>query len=728
MMPNPFGGAPNMLEGPLQAVPAPGEFGVQNMINNMFRRATDFYMKNPMDPFGNTSVFRKDGFDSVLRELRFAVIGVYREKSHPVNVEIFPTRITDATVIHTEYVEYIPIMPRMVPEGGVGPLQQQRRHSSTTRLELHKLNFEISREFESTQIGQWNVAENVIQLAQNFIRYHAHMAVAALMIPNYQDNGLNGREIMRQDLCKMIIRKRDRAWACHKWDNGLPRLLQMYSDEIFDRCGVRPTHALVPRGRKNLIRSMQSMTSAAIAGPDGPNRLLGDGADYLLIDGIKVMEIPEVPARFRKEETQLSSYPVTGEFIHLNIEPDQNPDGDLAWRMYNQFKDGGSWLAHKAAVEASVCFIKWNADAARHHRMAANRIAFENARAEAVDGDMYQINWYAIRKISAFFHMEDKEIFQTLHGFKAALVTVPEGFEDGFLQEYAQDNRIIAVPGVAAPGEDVMPGVRRPRVQEDHLLAATALGVTFTLKEIARVFSFMAYRFLYFRSEDGVLAVGGEETGETLLNVGELIRSSDGPSGMDIVTCSEMAGIHVANPNRFQRIPDMTYAGILGGGNATPLRHSYVWEENGMQKETFTELRAFKEAGFRQERGDLAKPSVFIMPIPLNEVIEDRPFHFTNGFFPDQSAQHDTPSWGGAFWFGKYMGFHKTEKYVECRNEPRTGNLEPPLVVFRGQKGYVDKYGHLVVIEGETHHGPWEENGAQRIRDRGERQYPVTKM
>jgi hypothetical protein len=710
MMPNAFGGAANVLEGPLQALPAPGEFGVQNMINNMFRRATEFYMKNPMDPFGSTSVFRKDGFDSVLRELKFAVIGVYREKSHPLNVVVFPTRITDANVIHTEYVEYIPIMPRMVPEGGVGPLMQQRRHSSTTRLELHKLAFEISREFEATQIGAWHVAENVIQLAQNFIRYHAHMAMAALMIPNYQDDGLKGKQINRIDLGKMIIKKRDRFAAVHKWDDGLFRLVQMVSDEVYERCGVYPTYGFFPRNRKNLIRSMRSATTACIAGPDGPDRLVGTGAEMMPIGRVNMMEIPEVPARFRQEESQLSSYPITGEFFHLNVEPDQDTEGPLQWELFNQFKDNGTWLSLKAAVEASVCFIKFDPEMDHH--------PFETARANAVGGDMYQINWAAIRKISNHYNMDDKEIFRSLHGFRAALVTIPGDLPAGYLA-----NRVIMVPGIAAPGGDV-----QARWTEAQLLAFTATGPTFTLPEIAKIWAPFCMRFLAFRMEDGVVTSGGEEVGETLVNVGELVRGSDAATGMDIVNASEQAGIHVANPNRFQRIPDMVYAGILGGGNVAPLKHSYKWTPDGRQELCYNEVEKFRLQGFRQEHNDLAKPSMFVMFVPLNEIIEERPFHFTNGFFPDQSPEHDAPSWPGAYWFGKYMGFHKTEPYIECRNQPRTGHFEPPLVVFRGTKAYNNRSGQKVTIEGETHHGPWEANGAQRIRDRGERQYPVIKM
>ncbi len=241
-------------------------------------------------------------------------------------------------------------------------------------------------------------------------------------------------------------------------------------------------------------------------------------------------------------------------------------------------------------------------------------------------------------------------------------------------------------------------------------LATSPEGVP--IAQFFNYFYFMGIRPLNaYRMEDGVICVPGMDTGFTTCSPGELARGVDVGTFMTKINWQGDQGIHIKDYTRIARMYDFRYNGTRGGCNTRIM--------------TAEEVKTLQKRHFILANEASASMMLMVHPATSPQSIRSAPFLYTAGHGPFATSREDADGdYPYANFWSRYFGLQTAVHFQEVNTREWKGRVAPAAALFQCQLDFARTNGGIETIIGETHHGQYEDSGAQLVRRIGESLYP----
>ena len=249
-----------------------------------------------IDP-NTRSIYYKTDIDRLTVNYEKVISGMLTTELHPVNSIMFPLTFTDSLEWNITQMKFVASLPTLNPEEGVNRTIGKMMEESTYKLRRYGTHFRATSDFMNQPEGRADVALNLLYIAGQMVLNAAFLAMQALasVTPEEQENymvRLQNREFYEQ----MKLDSCENMFLAYKDQNGWPLSLQIAAVELMrTNNGTRPTDAVIPMDKRVMLMRNVNYTQYDIVGPDGQDRLFGNGAFLEKIAGIRIWDAPNFP-------------------------------------------------------------------------------------------------------------------------------------------------------------------------------------------------------------------------------------------------------------------------------------------------------------------------------------------------------------------------------------------------------------------------------------------------
>ena len=684
--------------------------------------------------------------ESLVKDLGTIAKGLIGMTMSYVNTRVFPLVYTNDLQHVSKVIEFIDAYATPTPYLGVSrtfAYRQEEKVSQSTRYGTH---FFMEADQFDTPEGQEFFSINMERMIQIIQNTYIEVGWAALMRPHpYKMHILMANVATRNEFLMALQREVEEFAQSYKSPYAIRTSVQLYSRILRERTGIKGVVLIMPDDKDTLITDPEMNTHDKL-GERGVDTILSDG----LISSINGVDIyPNLNPK--NLDTPLDTRARVGRYhVFINRHRHMVQNGTFNYEKYmidSIFNINTNQRDHMNFKRCNEHDGRWMIQGVQSV-YAPPQGGGPRKQVHMIDTSIYGLfAGSGIKGPDLFIKKPDVDAeFQLdqnlLDPFDCTIGNLKDYLDPKFLEGVRQK----AAQYVALLGSENVEDQERARSFGRDVFETQPLnGADFTQAQLnaltveqlsdglrlsdiilTKEFVTLCYNhqipppwgFLLFQPFDGYhmqsQVYACDKAGQTNVTEPSFSMGQDPQNFSYHFGCVAHAGVHVFDEQRIMIIQNQFYNGIISGGNTTLI--------------TPKQAEELRDVNFNPQADDLARPSIYVCSIPWYSLEE----HLLNDAFIDITgkSQIDNDSdnvchYPGAQFYGYKYGFNTIDNPYSIN-----GEMQPiARITFQLHAKVVDHTGNSIMdIEGQGHHGKYEEPGHRQVRSLGAIKYPTASV